>query len=73
MRDTAKRAHKATQGQQWRICRRCYRPFNRSEHGGGCPRCYPALRSLRGSDRKVRGRSIVQRLSAVGESGAKAS
>ena len=60
-------AHRGAQGQQWRKCGRCYRPFDRSESGGGCPHCYPALCPVRRLDRKVDGRSLVWRVSPVGQ------
>ena len=75
MRDAIKRAHRATRAQQWRICPRCYRPFDRSEHETGCPRCNEnsKMRQVPGSDRADKGPAIVRRVSPMGQSSAKAS
>ena len=67
MAEHVKAADRATRAQQWRICRRCYRPFDRSEHAGGCPTCYPALCQVPRLDRAIRGSSLVQRVSNVGQ------
>ena len=67
MGDTIKDADRGTHVPQWRKCGRCFHAYDRREHGGGCPRCYPALCPVRRLDRKVDGRSLVWRVSPVGQ------
>ena len=59
MRDTA--------GQKWRICSRCFRPYDRADHTSGCPRCTEAVRSMRRSDSTSSRKATVPRVSPVGD------
>ena len=70
MQTTGKRAHKAAQGQQWRLCARCFRPFDKSSHSTGCPKCgYQTVCTMRRGDSETTGLAAVPRVQGLGGEG----